>query len=76
MNARGRRIARAQGAPALAGDEPEPEPETEKMTPRTFERSENPLVQKLEEIKPDEITPRQAMDLMYELTQLFRMLKG
>ena len=41
-----------------------------------FGNSENPLVQKLEEIKPDEITPRQAMDLMYELTQLFRMLKG
>jgi hypothetical protein len=36
----------------------------------------NPLAQKLKNIKPDELTPRQALDLVFELTHLIREMKG
>ncbi|MEE9258513.1 MAG: DNA mismatch repair protein MutS [Nitrospinaceae bacterium] len=41
-----------------------------------FSDPENPLVKKLEEIKPDDLTPRTALDLIYELKQLFGKIKG
>ena len=36
----------------------------------------NPLIQKLKSIQPDELAPRQALDLIFELTHLVREMNG
>jgi hypothetical protein len=36
---------------------------------------EDPISVRLAEVKPDELTPKQALDLIYELDQLLKSIK-
>lgn len=40
-----------------------------------FSDPENPLARKLGELQPDDLTPRKAMDLIYELAHLYKRFK-
>ena len=50
-------------------DRPSP-PGNQQLT--LFNDPSTPLVQKLQEIEPDILSPRQALDTLYELIKIFR----
>ena len=59
----------AVGVPKIShSDVPTPEPGPGQLT--LFSQEIHPVMLKLKNVNPNDLTPRQALDLLFELTQL------
>jgi DNA mismatch repair protein MutS len=62
------------GAPKIAHSE-QSGPDTGPLQLSMFGETHSPLAQSLEKLEPDELTPRQALDLIFELHRLWQAAK-
>lgn len=63
------------GLPKISHSPDQPSPSGPQQL-SMFTDSSSPLVQKLKEIDPDNLAPRQALDKLYELIKIFREFKS